>query len=87
MEPFYLQHIPQSDYRRDKGDKEVNPDYVLDVGLKALNLKDNVLKKELVDKIKEAGTRIVKAVIPDDKHEMIISGRCLKEIYSKLGLS
>jgi hypothetical protein len=86
MEQFYIKHIPQSEYRKEKSPEKKKESSVIALELASLNIKDCEVKKTLVQKIRDEGLRVVKAAMPEDKWDEIAGGSCFAAIISKLGL-
>ena len=86
MEQFYVKHISQSDYRKERESGTANKDSVIDTHLDNLNIKDADIKKGLVQKIKDEILKIIMVVMPEDKWDEIINGTYLGTVLNKLGL-
>jgi hypothetical protein len=87
MSKYYLRQVPQSEYRSLRvRDKSVEQKYKLDLDLKDLKIKNDELKKLLVEKIKEEGWKVLRVILPEELWEGVIDGPCFEEIYRRLGL-
>ena len=84
-EPFYLERIPQSVYRKATNAKSENQK--INLSLPDLSQIDPKIKEEIRKKIKEQADKIVKAILPEDKlTEAFSSEKMLDSIYLGLGI-
>ena len=84
---YYLRHVPQSEYRSLKTIKdEKEKNYLLNLNLSNLNLKDQKLKKALITKINEEAKKIIGVVLPEDLSIKVFQSSCFNKIYACLGL-
>ena len=82
---FYLQHIPQSEYRRILS-KETPERQVMDIGLHHLGLTDPIQKQQLVEKIKEETEKFLRVLVTPAACETILESAYLSTILASLGL-
>ena len=82
---FYLQHIPQSEYRRILS-KKTPERQVMDIGLHHLGITDTLQKQQLVEKIKEETERFLRVLVSEPASEVILKSAYLHTILASLGL-
>ena len=82
---FYLQHIPQSEYRRILS-KETPERQVMDIGLHHLGITDPIQKKQLVEKIKAETEQFLRVLVSEPACEVILDSAYLNTILASLGL-
>ena len=86
QENFYLEAIPQSEYRRINSKRRVNERQLLDLNLSPLSLSDATLKAELKLKIKTEIMGALHTLLPDSTLEDLNQDKLLNPIYSGLDL-
>ncbi|MCP4049599.1 MAG: hypothetical protein GY730_02710 [bacterium] len=86
QQSFYMNHIPQSEYRRLRKGRAGKLPYQMDIAMESLGIKDEADRKAVREKIKLEGEKIVKSILPESIWESFFNSSCFEEIYRKLDI-
>ncbi len=84
--PFYLEYIPQSEYRRIQS-KEGHAREVMDIGVSHLHIQDPVLMQEVKDKILLETETLLRAILPEETSQKVMEGAHLQSLLAALGVA
>lgn len=82
---FYLQHIPQSEYRRIVS-QDAPERQVMDIGLSHLGIQDPELKQQLVEKIRLESDHFLRVLMTESACEKLIKSAYIDSLLAALGL-
>ncbi|NBV42217.1 hypothetical protein EBR96_05555 [bacterium] len=85
MTDFFLQQVPQSEYRRIREKKDGDTTY-LDIHLNPINIKDPALIQELIARIEGQADLIYSILLPDREWNPEFKSKLLSQIFSSLGI-